>query len=559
VGNPKILLLDEATSALDAESELIVQEALDSILVVKKITTIIMAHRLSTIRKANVIHVIVGGEVVESGTHNDLMASRTYYRKLVDKQEGAKEGMLDEEYTTPQSSRASNVAGLASVSASVTISTGTEEYESVVGRSGTNIMHKRVGMPLNPHIRFNHVMFAYPTRPTKQVFNDLNLTIYQGQTVALVGPSGSGKSTTVGLIERFYDPIEGVLEYMGHDVKTLNVAWYRDQIGYVGQEPVLFNDTIAHNIAYGAPGATQKEIEKAAVQANAHDFIMEFSQGYETPVGERGTQLSGGQKQRIAIARALVKNPKILIIDEATSALDSESEAVVQAAIDKLMHSRGQTVIVIAHRLSTIRNADSIVVIADGKVVENGTHDDLLSQNGRYRHLVESSKRSATVANSARVASNETDEIKKDDEDATNWEEKIEEEEKAAFSSGRAYGLMAPFTLFLFIGSIGAVMAGGVFPMWGILFAETIDILFRPVFMCPSADGVIPDGYLSCDAYWNGVSDEMRKLSYKIAGYWAIVMLAAVLGNMLTFWGFGQAAERLNKRLRDKAFTSLLR
>jgi ATP-binding cassette, subfamily B (MDR/TAP), member 1 len=376
-----------------------------------------------------------------------------------------------------------------------------------------------------------------------------------------VGPSGGGKSTTVGLIELFYDPTEGVLEYIGNDVKTLNVSWYRDQIGYVGQEPVLFNDTIARNIAYGAPSATRKEIEEAAIQADAHDFIMQFAERYETPVGERGARLSGGQKQRIAIARALVKKPKVLILDEATSALDNESESIVQAAIDKLMHSRDQTVIIIAHRLSTIRNADCIAVVADGKVVEHGTHDELISRShGRYRRLFESSKRSATVASSALYASTaKTTRVKTKDDEETNWEAKIEEEAKGAFDASRARNLMTPFAVFLLIGSIGAVMAGAVFPTYGVLFSETINILFRPVVGCPYMDKIIPEGYSSCKANWNGVGDEMQDRSFKIAGFWICLMVGCVLGNIFTYWGFGQAAERLNKRLRDNAFVSLLR
>jgi ATP-binding cassette, subfamily B (MDR/TAP), member 1 len=161
------------------------------------------------------------------------------------------------------------------------------------------------------HIEFKDVVFAYPTRPKKRVFDGFNLKIESGQTLALVGYSGGGKSTVVGLIERFYDPDDGVVEYLGHDIRSLNVAWYRDQIGYVGQEPVLMNESIARNIAYGRPGASQSEIEEAARQANCHDFIQQFPDGYDTVVGERGTQMSGGQKQRIAIARALVKKPKV--------------------------------------------------------------------------------------------------------------------------------------------------------------------------------------------------------------------------------------------------------
>ena len=278
VGDPRILLLDEATSALDAESELVVQDALDNIVEAKKITTIIVAHRLSTIRNADLINVVHEGKIVESGTHDELMSKEDYYYRLVQKQEGGSNGDTDNSAPT---SRASSVSDLAKL-----------EAEAIKTNHG-----------VDAHIEFKNCVFAYPTRPKKTIFKDFSLKIPQGLTVALVGPSGGGKSTTVGLIERFYDPSEGVVEFMGHDVKSLNVGWYRDQIGYVGQEPTLFKDTIGRNIAYGYPGATQSQIEEAARQANAHDFIMEFPEGYETPVGERGTQLSGGQKQRIAIAR----------------------------------------------------------------------------------------------------------------------------------------------------------------------------------------------------------------------------------------------------------------
>jgi ATP-binding cassette subfamily B (MDR/TAP) protein 1 len=181
--------------------------------------------------------------------------------------------------------------------------------------------------------------------------------VKQGEVLALVGPSGGGKSTTIGLIERFYDVQNGTLEFEGVNIKDLNLQWYRDQIGIVSQEPTLFAGSIATNISYGAPNANRAQIEAAAVSANAHDFIMSFPKGYDTEVGEGGAQLSGGQKQRIAIARAIVKNPKVLLLDEATSALDSESERIVQAALDALMANRDRTTIVIAHRLSTIRQA----------------------------------------------------------------------------------------------------------------------------------------------------------------------------------------------------------
>jgi ATP-binding cassette, subfamily B (MDR/TAP), member 1 len=201
--------------------------------------------------------------------------------------------------------------------------------------------------------------------------------------------SGGGKSTTVALIERFYDPLEGSVTLDGIDIKELNVAYLRSLIGYVGQEPTLFATTIAGNIKYGKPDATQEEIEAAARSANAHDFITSFPDGYDTQVGDKGAQLSGGQKQRIAIARVLIASPTILLLDEATSALDSESEMVVQDALDNVVAESKRTTIVIAHRLSTIRNADSIAVVSDGKVVEQGTHDELMANEaGHYFNLV---------------------------------------------------------------------------------------------------------------------------------------------------------------------------
>jgi ATP-binding cassette subfamily B (MDR/TAP) protein 1 len=206
-----------------------------------------------------------------------------------------------------------------------------------------------------------------------------SLVVEAGQTVALCGASGSGKSTAIQLVERFYDPDQGSVTLDGVDLRKLNVRWLRQQIGLVSQEPVLFSGTIAENIAYGKPGATRADVEAAAKMANAHDFIMEFPSGYDTDVGEKGGQLSGGQKQRVAIARAMVKNPAVLLLDEATSALDTKSERVVQAALDDLLTKHKRTTIVIAHRLSTIRDADKICVVDEGRVVEEGTHDELMA------------------------------------------------------------------------------------------------------------------------------------------------------------------------------------
>ncbi|XP_064966544.1 ABC transporter B family member 9-like [Musa acuminata AAA Group] len=237
-------------------------------------------------------------------------------------------------------------------------------------------------------IKFHHVSFRYPSRPHVQIFRDLCLSIPAGKTVALVGESGSGKSTVIALLERFYDPEAGTISLDGMDIAKLKVSWVRQQMGLVSQEPVLFNGTIRTNIEYGKQGpASEEELVAAAEAAGAHRFISGLPQGYDTSVGERGVQLSGGQKQRIAIARAVLKDPRVLLLDEATSALDAESERVVQEALDRVMV--GRTAVIVAHRLSTIRGAETIAVVKNGVVAERGRHDTLMGiQNGIYASLV---------------------------------------------------------------------------------------------------------------------------------------------------------------------------
>ncbi|KAL6840495.1 hypothetical protein ACP4OV_030305 [Aristida adscensionis] len=238
-------------------------------------------------------------------------------------------------------------------------------------------------------IDFQHVKFKYPSRPDIQIFKDFTLHIPSGKIVALVGPSGSGKSTVISLLERFYDPDSGTISLDGVEIKSLKVSWLRDQMGLVSQEPVLFNDTIRANIAYGKHGeVTEEELIKVSKAANAHEFISSLPQGYGTVVGERGIQLSGGQKQRVAIARAILKDPRIMLLDEATSALDAESERVVQAALDHV--TVGRTTVIVAHRLSTIKGADIIAVLKDGVIVEKGRHEALINiKDGVYASLVE--------------------------------------------------------------------------------------------------------------------------------------------------------------------------
>lgn len=234
------------------------------------------------------------------------------------------------------------------------------------------------------NIRFNDVGFSYADT---QILKGISLDIEHGQTLAIVGPSGSGKSTLVDLIPRFYDPQQGSVSIDAVDIREFSLKSLREQIGIVNQETILFNDTIRSNIAYGRSNASVEEIEEAARQAHAHDFILKCPQGYETIIGDRGVKISGGERQRIAIARALLKDAPILILDEATSQLDSASERIVQEALDQLV--TGRTVFMIAHRLSTVRNANRIVVLDKGMILEQGTHSQLLEHNGLYKRLYE--------------------------------------------------------------------------------------------------------------------------------------------------------------------------
>ena len=390
----------------------------------------------------------------------------------------------------------------------------------------------------------------------------------------------------------------------------------------------MFSGSIAKNIAYGFQGATREQIEAAAKAANAHEFIMGMAKGYDTEVGEGGGGLSGGQKQRIAIARAIVKSPKVLLLgesegpsnsntgicfllsldlhldlclstyleDEATSALDSDSEKVVQQALDVLMESHERTTIVIAHRLSTIRRADRIAFIANGKLKEIGSHDELMEKpNGRYRRLVESQRRQSTVSVSAIKKDNATS-LAEDSNEELDFEKEEEELASKAFNKADARKFAAPEINYYLIGSVGASIAGGVFPAWGIVFAEMIGLLFYPVFPCPlpcamdptqceSLDGTfVPMGYETCDNYYQGSADEMQNMSFEIAMYWAGIIAACFVGNILVFQGFGSATERcvlaliwnqvilpyvyltvltyihrINKRIRDQTFGALMR
>ena len=249
-----------------------------------------------------------------------------------------------------------------------------------------NEIDNKIDQKITGNLAFNNVVFAYPSRQELTVLNDISFEAAAGQKVAIVGPSGSGKSTMAALILQFYHPQSGFISFDGKPAAEYSLTDIRNQVAIVPQDVLLFGGSIMENIAYGKLNATKEEILQAASRANAHQFITSFPEAYETIVGERGVKLSGGQRQRIAIARALLKNPSILILDEATSSLDSESERLVQEALEELMKDR--TSIIIAHRLSTIREADKIIVLEKGNIIESGSHSELITnEQGLYRYL----------------------------------------------------------------------------------------------------------------------------------------------------------------------------
>ncbi|CAN1353146.1 ABC transporter B family member 21 [Linum perenne] len=347
-------------------------------------------------------------------------------------------------------------------------------------------------------IELKDVYFSYPARPDEQIFNGFSLYIENGTTAALVGQSGSGKSTVISLIERFYDPRAGEVLIDGINLKELQLKWIRGKIGLVSQEPALFTSSIKDNIAYGKDGATLEEIRAASELANAAKFIDKLPQGLDTMVGEHGTQLSGGQKQRIAIARAILKNPRILLLDEATSALDAESEKVVQEALDRIMVNR--TTVVVAHRLSTVKNADTIAVIHRGKMVEKGSHNELLKDpEGAYSQLIrlqEINKVSGDDANVHRQDSFRMS-LPRSLSRASSFRlpfcsgNTVEDAEQGAGDSPPAKDapkvsikrlayMNKPEIPVLFFGSIAAIANGVVFPIFGILISQAIKSFYEP-------------------------------------------------------------------------------
>ncbi|XP_038962980.1 ATP-dependent translocase ABCB1 isoform X1 [Rattus norvegicus] len=349
------------------------------------------------------------------------------------------------------------------------------------------------------NLEFKNVYFNYPSRSEVKILKGLNLKVKSGQTVALVGNSGCGKSTTVQLLQRLYDPIEGEVSIDGQDIRTINVRYLREIIGVVSQEPVLFATTIAENIRYGRENVTMDEIEKAVKEANAYDFIMKLPHKFNTLVGERGAQLSGGQKQRIAIARALVRNPKILLLDEATSALDTESEAVVQAALDKARE--GRTTIVIAHRLSTVRNADVIAGFDGGVIVEQGNHEELMKEKGIYFKLV-----------------------------------MTQDEDVPMVSFWQILKLNISEWPYLVVGVLCAVINGCIQPVFAIVFSKIVGVFSR---------------------------DDDHETKQRNCNLFSLLFLVMGMISFVTYFfqgfTFGKAGEILTKRLRYMVFKSMLR
>ncbi|KAL8130445.1 hypothetical protein V2J09_019600 [Rumex salicifolius] len=391
-------------------------------------------------------------------------------------------------------------------------------------------------------IELKNVHFHYPSRPEVEIFSGFSLHIPSGITAALVGESGSGKSTVISLMERFYDPDSGKVLIDGVDFKLLRLSWARQMIGLVSQEPILFTTTIRENIKYGKEDANEAEIISAVERANAAKFTDKLPQGLDTLVGEHGTQLSGGQKQRIAIARAILKNPRILLLDEATSALDAESERVVQEALDRIMLHR--TTVVVAHRVTTIKNADIIAVIHQGKLVEQGTHEELIQdplgaytklvqlQQGRHRLSMRrsvsrdsSSGRRSFPYSNATIPLSDNNVSNKDNEEAKMKPKKV--------SVKRLAYLNKPELPVLLLGSIAASVNGVIFPVFGLLLSSAINIFYEP-----------------------------QELLHKDSRFWTLIYLALSFTSLVIIPGqnyfFGIAGGRLIRRIRLLTFKKVV-
>ncbi|EEF47170.1 ABC transporter B family member 11 [Ricinus communis] len=429
----------------------------------------------------------------------------------------------------------------------------------------------KVSDDVHGSIELKEVYFSYPARPDEQIFSGFSLSIPSGMTAALVGQSGSGKSTVISLVERFYDPQSGEVLIDGINLKEYQLKWIRGKIGLVSQEPVLFTSSIRDNIAYGKDEATTEEIRAAAELANAAKFIDKLPQGLDTMVGEHGTQLSGGQKQRIAIARAILKDPRILLLDEATSALDAESERIVQEALDRIMVNR--TTVIVAHRLTTIRNADMIAVIHRGKIVEKGSHSELLADpDGAYAQLIRlqevnedseeavderkrseisleslSSQRnslqrsisrgSSGAGNSHRhslsVPSGLRTGLNVSENSLAEPEVSLQKKQTPEVPIRRLAYLNKPEIPELIAGSIGAIIHGVIFPLFGILISRVIEAFFKP-------------------------PHELRKDSKFWAIIFVIVAVVSFLACNAQLYFFAVAGSKLIQRIRSMCFEKVV-
>ncbi|XP_050223554.1 ABC transporter B family member 15-like [Mercurialis annua] len=415
-------------------------------------------------------------------------------------------------------------------------------------------------------VEFNTIDFAYPSRPETLILKNFNLKIPPGITIALVGGSGSGKSTVIALLQRFYDPLDGEILVDGIGIERLQVKWLRAQMGLVSQEPALFATSIKENILFGKEDASMEEVVEAAKASNAHDFISLLPHGYDTQVGERGVQMSGGQKQRIAIARAIIKAPKILLLDEATSALDSESERIVQEALDKA--AVGRTTIIIAHRLSTIRNADLIAVVQTGQVMETGSHDELIkNEDGLYTSLVRlqqtekektveddddhhatsfsslmskmdmnnaSSRRLSIVSRSSSADSSMTAPNRGSlGGDQHNGENLAEESVKRP-SFRRLLAMNSPEWKQASFGCLGAILFGGVQPLYAFVMGSMISIYFL--------------------SDHNEIKEQIRIYSLCFLG----LAIFSLIINIVQHYNFAYMGEMLTKRIRERMLSKLL-
>lgn len=414
---------------------------------------------------------------------------------------------------------------------------------------------EKLGNGYRADIELKNVHFSYPTRADVPVLNGLSLKVAEGETVGLVGASGCGKSTVVQLMQRFYEPEEGAGQVLlsGHDIRSLNPGWLRQQIGTVGQEPVLFDATVEENIRLGAPvermsQLTIEDIIKAAKEANAHEFISGLEKGYQTYVGDRGAQLSGGQKQRIAIARALISKPRILLLDEATSALDLRSESIVQAALDRAR--QGRTTLIIAHRLSTIRAADRIVVLENGLVQEEGTHEQLMEQQSVYYNLVKAQEvidsdsalhestskaefellNQAGNENKAKVNLNTS-------HDVANLKNSDELEKKIDTPHLRLFKLIWLDRVVLLIALFCAIIYGFGTPIYALIFGSFVEH-----FSTSSSD-----------------KENLNSLSMIYTLLFAGLAAFVFFVNLTQVTLFGVVGERLTMRLRLAAFEAILR